>query len=169
MKTQIAFGSLLAFLAVVAPLSALAAVSTQDFEKNAAIGNQFEISSSELALQDYHSDVVRQFAQQMIDDHKQIGDQMVAALTSSPEPLPPPPTTLDSKHQKMLDALNKAPAADFDKKYIDDQVKGHKEAVKLFKDYNKNGDNESLKNFAAGALPVIEGHLDHIKQIKAAY
>ena len=169
MKTQLTVWVLLVVLTVTASLGALAGPLAPDFEKKAAIGNQFEISSSELALQSSHNDAVRQFAQQMIDDHKQIGDQMSAALTASPTPLPPPPTVLDHQHQKMLDDLKTVSGPDFDKKYIGEQIKAHKEAVKLFKDYNKNGDNDSLKGFAASALPVIEGHLDHIKQIKSAY
>jgi hypothetical protein len=51
------------------------------------------------------------------------------------------PTKLDAKHQKLIDDLNAASNADFDKTYANQQVDGHKDAVSLFDSYAKKGDN----------------------------
>lgn len=168
MKKHLMFGALM-IAAVTAPHAAFADLSkrSQNFVANAAVGNQFEISSSQLALQDSQDPTIRQFAQQMIDDHKQIGDQMGAALRAPDVGMMPPDNALDKKHQHMLDVLAKKSGANFDKKYVSEQVDAHKEAVGLFKKYASRGDNDTLKGFAAQNLPMIQEHLAQIKQIRA--
>jgi len=143
---------------------AYAEISMQKFLENASIGNQFEISSSRMALQKSHSKSIKQFAQQMIDDHIQIGSQMESVLTA--EGIATPASDLDSKHQKLLDKFNTLSGKDFDKKYIKNQFDAHKDAVKLFQDYAEKGDNDSLKQFAAQTLPTLEEHMEHVEQLK---
>ena len=142
--------------------------STQSFIHNASVGNQFEISSSRLALQKSSNNDIKQFAQHMVDDHTQIGNQMKDALAKSGAGLPQPATALDARHQKLLNKLNNASGADFDRQYVKSQLAAHKDAVVLFRDYSKNGDNSSLKSFASQALPIIEEHYKRIKQIQAS-
>jgi putative membrane protein len=69
-------------------------------------------------------------------------------------------TGLDDKHQDMLDKLAKKDTNDddFDKAFYRAQEKAHKEAVSLFKDYSKDGDNAMLKTFASNTLPTLESH-----------
>ncbi len=147
---------------------ALAKTSTADFVKKAGIANKFEIDSSKLALQQSQDDNVKAFAQQMIDDHTKAGDAFNQALQSTKPPMAAP-TDLDSSHQKDIDKLSKLQASDFDKKYIKLQVSAHKDAVKLFSDYAKKGDDASLKNFASTTLPTLQQHLDHINQLQKDY
>lgn len=147
--------------------AAAASKSTDHFVKNAAIGNQFEIESSRLALKNSRNDKVREFAQKMIDDHKRIGDDMKAALSSSG--LAEPSPSLDADHQKIMDKLEKYTNKDFDKYYIGAQTDAHDDAIALFSDYSKTGDDQDLKNFAAQDLPIIQGHRDHIAKIRNDY
>jgi putative membrane protein len=55
------------------------------------------------------------------------------------------PTKLDTKHQGMIDDLNKAGAEDFDKTYAKQQVSAHEDAEKLFSKYADKGDNDKVK------------------------
>jgi putative membrane protein len=159
------------FIPVLAVLAALAIAVTSfsahaellpksaaDFVKDAWNGNSFEVSSSQLALERSKDNDVRAFAQSMINDHGKAGQDLKAAVTASTQAdKVSVPTKLDSKHQDKLDAL-KTTSADFDKKYVDAQNDAHDEAVNLFRDYSKNGDDTSLKNFATKTLPVLEEH-----------
>jgi len=79
-----------------------------------------------------------------------------------------PDTSLDPKHQKMLDKLNAASSATFDRLYVKEQVKAHDEAVSLFKDYSKHGDNDTIKGFASDTLPTLEEHKQNIQQLKSS-
>jgi putative membrane protein len=142
-------------------------MSAQTFVRDASVGNQFEIMSSQLALKKTQNDDVKQFAQHMIDDHSRVRDQL-KALASSARGMPQPSAKLDAKHQKLLDALKSA-KSDFDKRYIDTQVDAHNEAVTLFDNYSKNGDNDVLKKFATDTLPTLKEHQQQIGQIKSSY
>ena len=75
------------------------------------------------------------------------------------------PTKLDAKHQALIDELNEVTAADFDETYAKQQVDGHDQAVELFKQYAEKGDNQTLKEFVAKTLPIIEKHLEAAKQL----
>jgi putative membrane protein len=150
---------------VLMSMQAFAVTQTQNFLQNSAIANQFEISASRVALQKSQNDEVRQFAHQMIDDHTQIGSQEKQVITEENLNVQRPSPSLDPKHQKLLDKLNDASPEDFDKLYVKDQIDGHKEAVSLFSDYAKNGDDQGLKNFASDTLPTIKDHLKLAKDL----
>ena len=135
------------------------AVPADQFVQMAAVSNMFEIQSSMVAKSMAKNADVKAFADQMIADHTKAGEEMKSVAPSTP------PDTLDDKHQAMVDELNKAQGADFDKKYVDMQVQAHKEAVALFSGYAQNGDDADLKAFAAKTLPVLQQHYDHVQKL----
>lgn len=142
--------------------------STRNFIKNAAIGGTFEVEASKIALGKSQNDKVKQFAQQMIDDHSKGNNELKSTVTKANLDTGLIPATLDSEHQKMLDKLNSDSASRFDKDFIRDQQTAHKEAISLFKGYAKTGDNADLKQFAGALLPILKAHRDHLKQLKSA-
>ncbi len=135
------------------------APSTQDFVTEAATSDMFEIQSSKLAEDKVSDDATETFARQMVTDHGKTTAK-IENLVDSGKMKAKLPTALDNSHQSMLDKLKSLNGADFEKKYHDDQVKGHKDAVDLFKRYAKDGTNADLRQFAETALPTIEHHLD---------
>ncbi len=135
------------------------APSTQDFVTEAGISDMFEIQSSKLALDKVSDDAIKTFARHMITDHGKTTAKL-EDMVDSGKVKAKPPTVLDSSHQSLLDKLKSLSGADFKKEYLDDQVKGHKDAVDLFKRYSKGGTNPDLKQFAETVLPTIERHLD---------
>ncbi len=92
-------------IALVLCASAWAATSDQDFVRSASTANQFEISSSRLALQNSQNDDVRDFAQHMIDDHTQIGNRLKSVISFSSAKIHEPTLSLKPDQQKMLDKL----------------------------------------------------------------
>jgi putative membrane protein len=138
---------------------------TRDFIQKATMGNEFEILSSQEAIQRAQDTKVKEFAQKMIDDHTQVGEDLKVALkeadlsSSITEPV-----VLDSDHQEKLDDLKKSDANSFDDDYIDAQNDAHEDAVDLFRDYSEDGKNAALKAFAAKTLPALEMHK---KQVEA--
>lgn len=140
-------------------------MATEDFVRKAAIANQFEIESSQLALDKAQDAKVKQFAQRMIDEHTKTGKDMETALQSESKDIALP-DKLDTKHQKMLDKLQSASDARFDSQYLSAQKDAHKEAVKLFSNYSKKGQDPALKEFAAQTLPGLKDHQTHVKNLK---
>jgi putative membrane protein len=75
------------------------------------------------------------------------------------------PSKLDAQHQKLIDDLTGASAADFDKTYAQQQVDGHQTAVNLFKKYADYGDDPDVKQFAEKTLPTIQRPLDEARKL----
>jgi putative membrane protein len=131
--------------------------ATADFVKEAASSDMFEIQSSQLAAERADAPT-KVFAAQMIADHQKTTAElktMVSAGTVKAEI----PTAMLPSHQSMIDKLKGLNGADFTKRYHNDQVTAHKDAVSLYQRYAKGGDNEALKAMTAKTLPTLEHHL----------
>jgi putative membrane protein len=141
-------------------INALVGVSptTQDFVKEAAVSDMFEVQSSELATQKSNDGPTKDFAQHMIQDHSKTTSDL-KSFVSSGKIQAEIPAEMDSPHQSKLDKLKSLNGADFDKQYHSDQVAGHKDAVSLFERYAKGGENAELKAWAAKTFPTLQAHL----------
>lgn len=148
--------------AASAATASMAVTDPQQFATAAGDAGMFEIASSKLALTKTKNAMVKTFAQKMIDDHTTAGEAMAAAAKSDGVA---PPANLDPASQAMLDKLKNLTGAEFEKAYGADQVKGHADAVALFRGYSKNGNSGALKAFAAKTLPTLEEHYTMAKKL----
>lgn len=151
-------------LSVTAVAAYAKGASTQDFVRNAAIANEFEIESSKVALDKSQNDGVKEFAQRMVDDHTDAGQKFKKALQSAKTQVSPP-TSLDDRHQRLLNRLKSLSGKRFDQQYVSAQTDAHKEAVDLFSGYAQHGKDPALKEFAAQTLPTLQDHLKHVQQL----
>jgi putative membrane protein len=138
--------------------------STEDFVKEAAISDMFEIQSSELAAQRADA-ATKAFATQMIADHQKTSTELKAMVTAGTVKAMIPPA-MDSAHIKMLDKLKGLQGAAFTKQYRSDQVSAHKHAVSLFQRYGKSGKDAPLKDWAAKTAPALEHHLQMAQDLE---
>jgi putative membrane protein len=134
------------------------APKTEDFVKEAAASDMFEIESSKLALERSQDAATKTFAQQMITDHTKTSEEM-KMMVSGGKVKAAIPTAMSSAQQGMLDKLKGLKGNDFTKQYHSDQEDAHEDAVDLFKRYGDGGDNADLKAWAAKTRPALEHHL----------
>lgn len=137
------------------------APKTEDFVKEVAISDMFEIESSKLA-QTKASGASKTFADHMVQDHTKTSTELKSKVAGKMQL----PTALDSAHQSKLDKLKSLNGADFTKQYNSDQVSAHKDAVNLFERYSKGGDNADLKAWAGSTLPALQMHLKMAQDLK---
>jgi len=137
------------------------------FMAQAASGGQFEIQSSQLALQMSQNAAVRNFANMMIADHSRLNQAVAAAATSAR--LTPPAPVLLPADQAMFDQLRAAGAGpDFDLAYKNAQITAHQNALQLMQAFAANGDVPALRNAAAQAVPVVQMHLNQAQALPVA-
>jgi putative membrane protein len=139
-------------------------MSTDAFVTNAGISDMYEIQAGQIAHKKGQSAGVKDFGKMMVTDHTAMMNEMKPLVTAAGKT---PPTGLDERRKGMIDNLNAAPAADFDKTYLSQQEAAHNEALTLMQGYADNGDDAGLKGGAAKAVPKIQSHLDHVKQMQA--
>ena len=133
----------------------------------AGSSDQFEIQSSQLALQASQNPMLRNFAKMLIADHTR-STQMVVATAQSAGLTPPPPTLLP-QHQAMLDQLRAAGTGpSFDMAFQQMQVTAHQEALTLHQNYAASGDVPALRTVAGQIVPVVQGHLQQAQSMQVA-
>jgi putative membrane protein len=148
-------------------MSAGTTVGADAFVQNATIGNLYELTAAELALTRSQSPDVQMFARKMIEDHMTAMHQLQSALeTSETAGVALPDNALDGRRESMVKHLRDAPDDAFDTTYVEQQVLAHEETVTLMRTYRDGGDNPQLRSVAAGAAPVFERHLAHVKMLK---
>lgn len=156
------------FLAVSAALASLAltpialaqkdALSSGDrrFMQKAAIGGLAEVQMGQLAKDRGMSDEVKSFANRMVTDHGKANDELKSLAAAKGVALP---ADVDKKHKGKMDKLAKLSGPDFDRAYMKDMVKDHKEDVSEFRKEAKRAKDGDLQKFAQSTLPTLEEHL----------
>jgi putative membrane protein len=137
--------------------------TTDGFVPAAAMADMYEIEAGKIAVQRGQSADVKAFGQMMVDQHTKLSNEMKATLQAAG--IAPPPATLDDRRQGMLNNLKAAGDADFDAAYLHQQLAAHLEALTLHSTYASRGDNAALKAAAEKAKPVIQSHIDKLRQI----
>ena len=135
---------------------------TQAFVMDTYTCNLFEIQAGQLAAQRAQDDQIKQFARQMVQDHTQANQQLKQAAQSKQIQVQ---EQLDPVHQAKLQKLQKLPAQEFGRKYINSQVAGHMMSVLEFRYQSENLQDPQLKQWAAQTLPKLEEHLKHATEI----
>jgi putative membrane protein len=164
----IAIAATFAVSALAAPASAQdappAPTTANAYLAQASSGDQFEIQSSQRALQISQDPSIKSTAQMIIADHTRLSSELQAAATAAG--IAPPPPVLAPRHAQMLDRLQRTTATRFDQAYRQAQVVAHREALALHRTYADRGDTPALKQAATRAVPVIEMHLQHVEALK---
>jgi putative membrane protein len=149
--------------------SALAATSeptSQQFVTKASEANLAEIKTSQLALSKSQDAQVRNFAQEMIDDHTKANQEL--ATLAGQKNLKVPDDT-DMSHRASMKLLEAKSGASFDKSYIDQMQKDHQKAVALFREASKSSKVDAdLKAFATSTLPTLQHHEQSVTKLAAA-
>lgn len=147
-----------------AGMSGAGTTTAEVYVANAAMGDMYEIESSRLALEQSQSSEVREFAQQMINDHTATTTRIKSIVTDANLGLTPP-TQLDSRRAGMLNQLKNVSATEFDTAYLNQQTTAHREALQLHTSFAEGGDNEQLRAFAEETAPKIQRHLDMVENM----
>lgn len=145
--------------------SRTAVASRQDrkFVEDAAIAGMAEIQLGQIATQRAQHPAVRDYGNQMVNDHTTANRRlMTIAATLGITP----PEELDFRHRRMVKKLGKAEGREFDEDYIEGEVKDHKKMVEIMEEQISDGENPDLKQLATDMLPRIREHQQMAERLK---
>jgi len=142
----------------VGALNAEFTETTQGFAEAVSLHTMYEIAAAEIALGRSGSDEVRAFAEDALNANKGASDTLTEVVRASNIPVEMP-AELDARHQGMIDNLTGASDADFDGRFIEQQVNTHREALTLFEDYAEDGRSPPVRDFAVETVAGIAGRL----------
>jgi putative membrane protein len=165
MRHMLAAGVLAFAVGFIAPAFSVEESVDQKFAAEAAKDSMAEVELGQLALKKSDDARVREFANRMIKDHSKANQQLESIAKSRNIVLPSEP---GEKLQKAMKKLSGLSGKNFDQAYAEDMVQDHEEAVKLFQDYQREGTNQELREFAKQTLPTLQEHLAMAEKIETA-
>ena len=127
------------------------------FVEKVAIGGIAEVHLGQLAQQKASSDQVKQFGSRMVQDHGKANDDLKRVASDNGIQMP---GSLDKKHEKDLERLQKLSGAEFDRAYMKYMVGDHKKDVAEFEKESKSGKDTAIKDFAVKTLPTLRASQD---------
>ena len=135
-----------------------------------AAANTGEIRESELAVRKATTPAVKAFARQIIADHR----TLVNDAKSLASKLKVTPDTADDdvrdvmKHASddIKDLTDKPAGVDWDKEYVDHQIKDHKDVLDKLMDAAKNTTEPDLRAALEKATGKVQEHLTKAQDIK---
>lgn len=145
----------------------LGANTVDGFVTNLAISNMYELEAARIAATRSANADVKALAAMITKDHTAAGEKLAAAAPTA-APGVAIPTALDERHQGLIDNLNAATAADFDKVYLDQQVAAHNEALTLLNGFSNNTDAPALATLAGELVAPVTAHRDRARTLVEA-
>jgi len=138
------------------------AINDAEFIRKAAQGGMTEVKLGELAALKGKREAVKKFGRRMITDHTKIADTLKSLALLNGITLQ---DQLDATHAGVVDRISTLEGDQFDKAYIDEMVKDHKEDLGEFREEANAAKDPDLKALVAKAIPIIKQHLQHIEKV----
>lgn len=133
--------------------------------------DRIDIDAGRLALNKTKNDQVKQFAQQMIDDHTNL-QKSVDELGKKLNVAPAESDTgkaLNTQAAAEMKKLRGLRGKDFDTEYINNEVAFHQQVLDVAgKVLIPSAQNAELKSALQDAAPLLQGHLQHAQQLQSS-
>lgn len=134
----------------------------QEFVTRAAFGNFAEIQTGQLAQQKGQNPDVQRLGQMLVQEHGQANDdlrQIAQRLNLTF------PSDTDPIHKAMAGMLAGLNGSEFDRRFVDGQIKDHITTIALFEREAMLGSDPTLKAYARRYLRAIRGHTGEIQRV----
>ena len=128
-----------------------------------AQSNLAEVEMGRMAQNKSQSDQVKNFAQQMIDDHSKALTEVQQVAEKRGITLP---TELDRAHRAKADKLGALQGDAFDRAYMAQAgVADHKKNHSMLRMAQSKARDPDVKALAARTLPIVDQHLNSAQQL----
>jgi putative membrane protein len=167
-------GQRLAILSAAILLSSVGAASAQEvalatdtpearFLTDAVRGDLAEVKLGELAQQRGASEGVREFGKMLVEDHSKALKE-TAELAKDLDVIPPAQPSAEQTQKAA--ALERLSAAEFDREFAAEMVKGHQEEIAKYERQAQSGDSKVAK-LAEDLLPTLKEHLAAAQRLQS--
>jgi len=142
--------------AALAALPLLAASADSSFVVKAAEGGQAEVQMAQLAQTKASNQAVKDLANKLVTDHTKANDNLKPIASKDNVTWP---TGMSAKEQAEYNKLQALSGADFDRAYVNYEIKDHKQDINLFQHEANHGNDSQVKAWASENLPTLQEHL----------
>lgn len=138
----------------------------QAFLEQAAQNGHAEVSAGRLALTKARNPKVRDFAQRMVDDHTQLGEDLKTLAAARRYTPPDEPSRLQKGKEMIIAGLGDGT---FDRRYLNQMgVEAPKATIPLYEKTALESRDPEVKAFASKHLPALRQHLQTAQELKVS-
>jgi len=137
-------------------------VDDKRFIKDAVLDGMTEVELGKIAVKKASNPQVRDLAQRMVEEFSETNRALLRVASDETVAVA---KTIDSKHQARIDRLAKLSGAEFDRAYIQDEIKQRHQDLKEFNGASQGARDPGLKNFATSTLASLEDHQNALKTL----
>jgi putative membrane protein len=139
-------------------------VADQVFAMMSAEGGLVEVQLGKLAADLAADPEVRQWAQRLVQDHTTANQELLTIAKQKDISIP---REVDDTHEDVVKLFSRLEGAQFDREFLRYQVMHHEKDVAAFGLQAKEGQDPELKAFAAKQLPILQAHLQQVRNLAA--
>jgi len=108
---------------------------------------------------------VRAFGQQLVQDQSNSYGELLELGQKTGETIP---RGINVRTDRTVEDLTHAKGAQFDRRFIQDEIRNDQQTIALFRREADHGQNPDVKAWAQKTLPTLQGHLQKAKQLDHA-
>ena len=112
---------------------------------------------------DLYADVVKEFGQQMVDDHKKAGQQVEQLAMKDGVQLS---AGVNQEHKQRVNELSQLAGHAFDRAYMNYILQNHETTVEEFQREAKTVQDQDIKQWIISIVPILEAHREKARQVK---
>ncbi|MEG4963161.1 MULTISPECIES: DUF4142 domain-containing protein [unclassified Microcoleus] len=126
--------------------------------------SMLEVQLGRLAVQRGSSAGVKQYGQEMVEEHTRANQELMQLAMQKEVELP---TEMSSQNTALTDRLSGLSGTSFDTAYKQAMIESHNQAIALFQAQSQQGQDPDLKAWATKTLPNLQAHLQMVNQMLA--
>ena len=126
--------------------------------------SMMEVELGRLAVERGSSAGVKQYGQQMVEEHTRANQELMQLAMQKKVELP---TEMSTQNTAMIDRLSGLSGRSFDTAYKQAMIDSHNQAIALFQAQSQQGQDPQLKAWATQKLPNLQAHLEMVNQMLA--
>ncbi|MEG4224822.1 DUF4142 domain-containing protein [Microcoleus sp. N9_B2] len=141
-------------------------LSSQDknFVMQAGQIGMLEVQLGKLAVERGSSPSVKQYGQEMVEEHTRANEELMQLAMQKEVKLP---TEMSSQNTALMERLSGLSGTSFDSAYKQAMIESHNQAIALFQAQSQQGQDPELKAWATQKLPNLQAHLQMVNQMLA--
>lgn len=121
-----------------------------------------EINIGRIAAQRASRPEIRQFANQLVQDHTANLNRLNEMANRNRWKVA---ERMDQEHQQLFQKLAGMQGQDFDREFVSKMVDGHKKVAEMYQNASQNCKNADLKSFATQTLATIRQHEQAVQRL----
>ena len=134
----------------------------EEFVKDAAADNMFEVKLGQFIEQRVQDPQIKQFAQMLVQDHQQAQQQLQQAAEQAKLQVP---QQLPQSKQAMLEEIQQKQGRGLETCFVFDQVGDHRADLLKARYEAQNGQHTQIKQYAEQSETVLRKHLREAEQL----